>query len=215
MEDELRDNHLAFIGKILSTVTHEFQNHLAIIKESAGLMGDILSIDSSVDPAKRERYQKIINSIEARVAKASGMTQQLNYFGHRLDLPIAQFDMNELLSEELRLLERLAAQKQLALSMDLDKSLPPINSYPGLCQFIFYKIIDFVFGLGTAHSTITIKTSSVRNGILVAVAVTGLKDAGNDLFESVNKQCNVALEKISGQIDFDQHKEEVTLQLTS
>ncbi len=34
----------AFMGKITAAITHEMKNVLAIIKESAGLMEDLLSV---------------------------------------------------------------------------------------------------------------------------------------------------------------------------
>ncbi len=35
------DKPLAFVGKIIADFTHEINNHLALIKESAGLISDI------------------------------------------------------------------------------------------------------------------------------------------------------------------------------
>ncbi len=82
MEEKLRHAQQAFISKIISHTTHEFKNHLAIINESAGLMGDLMGMERESGPANQERYEKIISSIKNRVAIASELTLKLNHFGH-------------------------------------------------------------------------------------------------------------------------------------
>ncbi|MBF0520244.1 MAG: hypothetical protein HQK92_11025, partial [Nitrospirae bacterium] len=42
LEHEVTNERLRFIAKILSLYTHEIKNHMAIINESVGLMGDII-----------------------------------------------------------------------------------------------------------------------------------------------------------------------------
>lgn len=40
---------IAFIGKIISDFTHEINNHLALIKESTGLISDICKGKKSIN----------------------------------------------------------------------------------------------------------------------------------------------------------------------
>ena len=41
-EDLITASHLAFVGRVTASLSHEVKNTLAIISESSGLMGDLL-----------------------------------------------------------------------------------------------------------------------------------------------------------------------------
>ena len=53
--NRLREMQLAFIGKLMASLSHENKNHLAIIKESCGLIEDLLMIEEPGQPADPDR----------------------------------------------------------------------------------------------------------------------------------------------------------------
>jgi len=139
--EQLRQMQLAYIGKLLANISHEFKNHLAIIRETSGLLEDLLMIEETPNAINRERYTKIFSNITDRVAQAAEMCRHLSGFSHRMDNSLASFSISELLQEETYLLQRLARQKQVKMNLSCVESLPSIFNDPALLQFAFFCII--------------------------------------------------------------------------
>jgi len=62
-KEDIQSLQLSFIAKILSTYTHEMKNHLAIIKESSGLMQDMFEFGKL--PKKKRDAQPFLATLEA------------------------------------------------------------------------------------------------------------------------------------------------------
>jgi C4-dicarboxylate-specific signal transduction histidine kinase len=140
-KDHLREMQLAYIGRLMAGLSHEFKNHLAIIREFSGLVADLLDLEEAEDPTNRERYKKIISGIDERVTQAAEMCRFLSRFSHRMDKPLASFSVNDLLQEEMYLLHRFARQKQVELVSSYDDDLPVIFNNPSLLQFAIFCIV--------------------------------------------------------------------------
>ena len=67
-EQDLRYLQLCFIGKIIAGFTHEIKNHLAIIKESAGLIGDLIKFGKK-GKDESAQYLEIIGSVEDQMER--------------------------------------------------------------------------------------------------------------------------------------------------
>jgi nitrogen-specific signal transduction histidine kinase len=138
--DPLREMQLAFIGKLMAGLSHEFKNHLAIIKELSGLLEDLLLLEESPQAAGRERYEKIFSGISERIAQAAEMCRFFSGFSHRMDQPLSSFSVTDVLQEKIYLIGRFARQKQVELIFSCDTGLPPIFNNPSLLQFAVFCI---------------------------------------------------------------------------
>ena len=59
VETDLRE--VAFLGRITAAFTHEMKNVLAIIKESAGLMEDLLALSQEAAFPHRDRFARCLS----------------------------------------------------------------------------------------------------------------------------------------------------------
>ena len=145
-ENTLRDSQLASLGKMLAGYSHELKNHLAIINESAGLMGDLLDMGNFENEQTIQRFKKIISVIGERIDKANTMAKYMSRFAHQMDMPISNFDVNELLNEELTFLDRFFWIKSISVQKKLQPELPSVNNNPSLLLFVLFthilQIID-------------------------------------------------------------------------
>jgi signal transduction histidine kinase len=105
-ETEARE--VAFYGKITAGVTHEFRNVLAIIRESAGLLQDLLSLSDSGALKHRDKWEACLERISQQVDRGTTLADRLNRFSHSPDHPTAQLDLREVLDELLFLSRRFA-----------------------------------------------------------------------------------------------------------
>jgi signal transduction histidine kinase len=141
-KEQLRQMQMAYIGKLMANISHEFKNHLAIIRETSGLLEDLLMLEKNADATNRERYGKIFSGITDRIDQAAEMCRHLSKFSHRMDTPLSSFSVPDLLQEEIYLLQRLARQKQVEMNLSCDENLPAIYNDPALLQFAFYCVIS-------------------------------------------------------------------------
>ncbi|MDH3327956.1 MAG: hypothetical protein OEM01_01860 [Desulfobulbaceae bacterium] len=144
MEEALRDAQLAFLGRLLSGFTHELKNHLAIINEFNGLMGDLLELGMQKDDETAKKFQKIIVSIAERIEMANTLVKNLNSFGHRMDMSVTVFSVNDILREEIALMDKFVRLKGIEFDIDLQQDIPSVRNNPALFQFLGYVFIDAV-----------------------------------------------------------------------
>jgi C4-dicarboxylate-specific signal transduction histidine kinase len=85
----------AFVAKITAGATHEFRNVLAIVKESAGLIEDLLSFGGRQGAPDREKVLRAVNRIRAQVNRGAELMTALNRFAHCLDRPEGPRDLLE------------------------------------------------------------------------------------------------------------------------
>lgn len=140
-EQDLRALQLSFIGKIIASFTHEIKNHIAIVKESAGLMGDMLKLGKSSGGDSRQ-YLEIISSIEEQIERSIELFRYLNRFAHRMDMQFANFNVNECLEDLIALLQRVANQRKITLEKDFQRDLPNIYSNPSMLQLLVFCSIE-------------------------------------------------------------------------
>ncbi|WP_420265904.1 hypothetical protein [Candidatus Magnetominusculus dajiuhuensis] len=175
--------HLAFIGKVISLYTHEQKNHLAIINESAGLLGDMLQFSEEIKELPQARQMlDIIKSIDAQIKRSSEMAKYLNAFGHRMDSPTASFNVNDCVGEVLVLLNRLIAQKRITFKADYSSGLPPITGNPSNLQLLVFMAMQELVTVMRENTYILVKTFSSNNSTIIRITPEGL-DAPVDFTE--------------------------------
>jgi len=169
-KDRLREMQLAFVGKLMAGLSHEFKNHLAIIKELNGLLEDLLLLEEPGQPTNRERYKKIISGINERIGQAAEMCRFLSGFSHRMDQPLASISVTDVLQEKIYLIRRFAQQKQVSLVFSYDEDIPAIFNDPSLLQFAIFCIVWPALEMLAPGDQIAINL--VRNDKSVEIVIT-------------------------------------------
>ena len=135
---------VAFIGKITAGITHEMNNVLAIIKESAGLMEDIISLFPENSIPHREKIQKSLARIRAQIIRGVGLMESLNRFAHSPDESPAKVDLVVMAERMATLSKRFIRQKNADLIIrPQEKSDPPMTvvTHPVLLQMAIFECI--------------------------------------------------------------------------
>jgi C4-dicarboxylate-specific signal transduction histidine kinase len=197
--------HLRFIGKILAGFTHEIKNHLAIVKESAGLIGDMIQLGKSTQNDSGQ-YLEIVRSIEEQIEKSTMHFTYLNRFSHRMDTPLSTFSVNDSIEELAALLQRFANQKRITIEKDLQKDLTPVHSNPSMLQFLVFTFLEEMLAELDKNSRISIKTEIADNAVAIRITpegnfIEGVPSAGPMLYEignAVIKQLGGTLSQETG-----------------
>jgi C4-dicarboxylate-specific signal transduction histidine kinase len=176
MEDknkgDLRFLQLNFIGRILASFTHEVKNYVAIIKESAGLMGDMIKAGKTGKGESRQ-YLEIIASIEDQIERTLDIFRYLNRFAHKMDSPLVSFNVNESMEDLLGLMNRFANQRKISFERDFQKDLPQIQNDPAMLQFLVFCFIQEKLDSLDKNSKIILKTSLSDGAVTITIVAHG------------------------------------------
>ncbi len=175
--EALRERQLQMQGHLLAGFSHQLNNHLAVIRESNGLLMDLLHLEKFENPALLSRLRQLAETVDVRVEQVAEMAGHLSGFAHRNDTPLSSFYLHDLLEEELAFLSRFARLKSIEIAENFDQDLPKLFNDPALVQFIFSSVFLFLLPFLDAGSTLTAITRQQNGAIAVGLCPT-IKESG-------------------------------------
>ncbi|MFP4225786.1 MAG: hypothetical protein ACLFRF_03570 [Desulfobacterales bacterium] len=163
---ELNGKDIEFFGKITASMTHEFKNVLAIIKESAGLMEDITKIAPLSDSQHQEKSDNALATVKNQLNRGMELSTVFNRFAHSQDKPQTEINLKDLAERVVTLSERLARLKHITLTAapddKADKALNTTGN-PVWAQMAVYQAIECCLNQLSPESEITL-TSRMIDG---------------------------------------------------
>jgi C4-dicarboxylate-specific signal transduction histidine kinase len=179
MDADIRE--VAFFGRITAAFTHDMKNVLAIIKESAGLMGDLLSlIESSTFPHK-ERFVRSLTMIETQTTRGVELSNRLNRFAHSPDEAVAVVELNEILGQIIYLAERFARLKRVTLSLNPHGQDVPVVVSPVRLQMAVFGCLECCWGFMAAGGKISLSVEQRGQEAIIRFAC----ESGADVAEAL------------------------------
>jgi nitrogen fixation/metabolism regulation signal transduction histidine kinase len=147
----------AFMGKITAGVTHEMKNVLAIIKESAGLLEDLISLAKEGAPPPREKFLRTVNRIREQVARGVDLSTKLNLFAHSPDEKAGLIDLNQAAAQTGFLCQRFARLKNMTLHVEPHDQALIVETDPLGFQMLLYQCVELIMNLVAGGSIITLQ----------------------------------------------------------
>jgi hypothetical protein len=181
--NQLITSQLNFIGKVLCVFSHEINNQLAVMKESIGLVGDLIEAGKTSRKDLKE-ILAIIHSIESQIGRTTYFCNNLNGFGHGMEDVSSSFNVSKSIEELIVLLSRLASQKRVSIEKKLKPDVPLIQGNPLRLQFlIFYFIERYLLGL-ERDGSILIETSFSKSSVSISILPIGAtrEPSGKEIF---------------------------------
>lgn len=166
-----RDDHeVVFIGKIASGTSHEFMNVLATIRESSGLIEDLLAMDDTPFPF-RGKLSRTLRTIRGQVDRGMEVGGRLNRFAHSMDSRAVRLEVNELLRQIASLMQRLAGLRQVEVRVEGAETPVEIETDPVRLQMVLAACIEYCLDRTAGGGVINLECRRRREGI--AVLCTG------------------------------------------
>lgn len=196
-EQKLRENGLAFFGAITASVSHELNNVISIIDQSAGLLDDLLYGAQSGNPIPNERLQLIADRVSNQTQRGVSIIKRLNTFAHSVDDPIREFEINTLLKNLTDLCQRFADMKKVRLEVRLLEEPVNITNSPFLVQQALYLYLRRVLSASNPDDTITVSTESGESFVDMLIECRNISFE-NDGFN--DEYFRVLIERIGGSV---------------
>ena len=170
VEELSRVKEIAFMGKVTASLSHEIKNTLAIINESAGLMGDLLGKDAPEDWPAYSRLTNLLASIEEQVQRSADIVKRLNQFAHTMDKSLADLDLNETVRQTAILAQRFATLRRVNLETQLASNPLYLQSDPFRLLYVIFGFIERAINCSPRESEVSVQTE--QSGEMFQVMVT-------------------------------------------
>lgn len=132
---------LRFFGQITAGVTHEIKNHLALINEFNGLLGDLILAHERGQPLNLERIKSLSQDVKRQVSLGGQVVGNLNRFAHSVDQAWEETDLASQLKLFVLLNARPAGLKGVSIELALPPDPAPARTRP------FYLLLALQLGL--------------------------------------------------------------------
>ncbi len=170
-EELIQSSKMAALGKLAAGVAHEVNNPLAVIREKAGWMRDLLEEEDIASSTNFQEFQDAVEKIEQHVERAGGVVHRMLGFARRMEPVCNDIFLNDVIRQTATFLDNEVRFRNIEMVWKLDPGLPTVQSDVSQIQQVilnlFNNAIDAIERNG--HITVTtgydVVTGMVRIGI--------------------------------------------------
>ena len=170
-EELIQSSKMAALGKLAAGVAHEVNNPLAVIREKAGWMRDLLEEEDIASSTNFQEFQDAVEKIEQHVERAGGVVHRMLGFARRMEPVCNDIFLNDVIRQTATFLDNEVRFRNIEMVWKLDPELPTVQSDVSQIQQVilnlFNNAIDAIERNG--HITVTtgydVVTGMVRIGI--------------------------------------------------
>lgn len=146
-------------------------NTLAVLRETAGLLLDLMRLKPDAAGPHRERFQRGLATIQKHVLRGMQLGEHLNAFAHRLDQPKTDFDLHDLLDHVAFFLQRPAEMKNLLLHRPPHTQPIPMQANPFLVQLVVTACAEHGLKNAPQNATLSLLASSLGEHIAISLVL--------------------------------------------
>jgi C4-dicarboxylate-specific signal transduction histidine kinase len=158
------ESGLRFFGSISGTISHELKNVLAIINENAGLLEDLALLAGRGTALDPERLISIATKVKNQVERGGGILKNLNQFSHSLDETFRAVELNETIELFLKLTERFAAMRGVAVKARYAPDPLQVRTAPFYLINLLWLCLDFALNAAGADNLVEITADKTAAG---------------------------------------------------
>lgn len=199
-ENSIRQEQIESMGRLMAGLAHDMKNHLGIIRESNGLMDDILAMGVlDEDEVALGRLKKSIAAIERRVVISAKMMHHLSGLAHRPDTAYSSFLVNDLIEEEYTFLERFSRLRQIEVVFEFGAAVPAVYNDPALFQHVFYRVYALCLEQMENGTALTITTEEENHAAVIRFRLSATPQMNFEKLLETSLQA--AVEKLGGTLE--------------
>ena len=176
LHHRLREEDLAFFGRIGADVSHDMRNVLSIIGEYAGLLDDLLGLSENGRPLDYAKLRGISANISRQVREGTELMGRFSRFAHAADEPTASFDLTELTRNVAALARRHVTLAGCTLEVELPDGAIPVSANPFRLQHAVFSVIQLILEFLEKGKVATIRL--VAYGPAAVISVSGNATTG-------------------------------------
>ncbi len=171
----LTTQKLAAIGELAAGISHEINNPLAIIRQEAEWLEELLKGARFQDQAQLLEFRESLQEIILAVERAREVTGKVLELARERQPVIQKLDLNRLLEDMARLVEHEARKKNIVIERRFALDLPPVESDGPLLRQAVLNLLTNAYQAIEDRGTITLTSSwAGPDHVKIAIRDTGV-----------------------------------------
>lgn len=167
----VQSHKLAALGELSAGIAHEINNPLAIIGREAELMLHLLGQGVEIP---REELLESAREVAGQVERCKEITQNLLNFARKMEPVFQQVDINRLVEDMVKLVERETQGKGIEIKREYDKNLGPIRTDPPGLRQVILNLLNNARQAMEQGGIIEVRTqASPAGGVQIMIRDTG------------------------------------------
>jgi PAS domain S-box-containing protein len=155
--------------KFLASLSHELRTPLTPVLIAVSLLMD----DENLPPPVRESLRMIGRNIEIQVQMINDLLDLTRIASNKLQLQLADCDMNEVVRGAVDVCAAEAASKGVVTVVRLNPALAPVRGDTTRLQQVIWNLIQNAIKFTPAGGSVTVMSYAEANRVCVEVADTG------------------------------------------
>jgi two-component system NtrC family sensor kinase len=167
----LHSQKMAALGELSASIAHEINNPLAIIRQEAEIMGQLLKGKAAPN---REELQESVQIIIQQQERCADIIRNLLDFARKREPVLQVVDLNRIVEDITRLVEKEARNNHIALERRYAPKLPPIRSdAPKLRQVVLNILSNAIQAIGKDGAITIITRTAGMDAVEIIIQDTG------------------------------------------
>ncbi len=160
----IQSQKLASIGELSSGIAHEINNPLAIIGQEVEWIRHVAKEIEAGSGLTIADMQDSVQEITRQVERCRDITHKLLDFARKKEPLIQAVDLNKLIEDMVRLVEREAKQHGIAIERHYGHTVPPVRTDGPLVRQVVLNILNNATYAIQKDGTITVTTKESEDG---------------------------------------------------
>ena len=184
-EELVQSSKMAALGKLAAGVAHEVNNPLAVIREKAGWMRDLLEEEDVKTSPNFQEFEDAVAKIEQHVERAGNVVHRMLGFARRMEPVCNDIQVNDVLRQTTAFLDNEMRFRGIELAWHLDQALPTIQSDAAQIQQVILNLVNNAIDAIARNGCITISTAFDAQTDMVRI---GIRDNGPGMDKDVQRR---------------------------
>lgn len=184
-EELIQSSKMAALGKLAAGVAHEVNNPLAVIREKAGWMRDLLEEEDVKGSSNFQEFEDAVDKIEQHVERAGNVVHRMLGFARRMEPVCNDLYINDVLKQTTAFLDNEIRFRNIELIWNLAPDLPTIQSDASQIQQVILNLFNNAIDAIDRSGHITVTTGFDPESEMVSIS---LRDDGPGMDKDVQKR---------------------------
>lgn len=196
----LREEDLAFFGRIGADVSHEMRNVLSVIGEYAGLLDDLLARAEDGSRLDCSKLKQVSAKLTRQVSKGTEVIGRFSRFAHATDEQTASFDLTALTGNMAALAQRHVTLAGCRLEAELPDEAIPVRANPFSLQHAVFSAIQVILESLEKGELLAIKLVTQGPTAVISVSGSAAASGGGQLSDRIS-QLSAVMNELEGSIE--------------
>lgn len=173
-EQLIRAHRLAALGELSAGLAHEINNPLAVIRQEAELLQDLLPEEVLGGLADGDEIRESIDEIIQQIDRCKSITHNLLNYARKNDPVIQAMDVNGIVEDMVRLIEKDAQHRNITIVRNFAGNLPDLSTDAPQLRQVILNLLQNAVQAFTAPGEVHVETAQTTSGsLLIYIRDTG------------------------------------------